>query len=163
MLNWNWNRHYDPSTGRYVQPDPTGFADGPSVYAYAKSSPQVWIDPQGSVVNDPRTPKEQQLSNTLGENTDQQDIEDGRPVDPMKLPPPGIPGGPWGPAPGQLPGDFYGPKQPSGPQPFCRYVPPEGQGGPPGSIGYWKTLIGPGKWQRWDSEANPITPEQAHP
>jgi RHS repeat-associated protein len=21
-LNWNWNRHYDPSTGRYVQPDP---------------------------------------------------------------------------------------------------------------------------------------------
>ncbi|WP_158813304.1 RHS repeat-associated core domain-containing protein [Methylocapsa sp. S129] len=69
-LNWNWNRHYDPSTGRYVQVDPVGLAtllsDRPSVYAYARSSPNVWVDPSG---NDP--------------------------VAPYNPPDPSIPGGPW--------------------------------------------------------------------
>ena len=32
-LHYNWHRHYDPSLGRYTQPDPLGFVDGPSVYA----------------------------------------------------------------------------------------------------------------------------------
>jgi RHS repeat-associated protein len=34
-LAYNWHRHYDPATGRYLQPDPLRFVDGPSVYAYA--------------------------------------------------------------------------------------------------------------------------------
>jgi len=46
-LHYNWHRHYDPSIGRYTQPDPLGFVDGPSVYAYAKSSPQDNVDPDG--------------------------------------------------------------------------------------------------------------------
>ena len=50
-LYWNWHRHYDTTTGRYLQPDPMGLAtllsDGPSVCAYAGQSPQVRIDPRG--------------------------------------------------------------------------------------------------------------------
>ena len=46
-LHYNWHRHYDPSLGRYTQPDPLGFVDGPSVYAYAKGSPQGYVDALG--------------------------------------------------------------------------------------------------------------------
>jgi RHS repeat-associated protein len=50
-LHYNWHRHYDPTTGRYTQPDPLGLAallsDGPSVYAYAGQSPLMWTDPEG--------------------------------------------------------------------------------------------------------------------
>jgi RHS repeat-associated protein len=46
-LHYNWHRHYDPSLGRYTQPDPLGFVDGPSVYAYASGSPASQIDPEG--------------------------------------------------------------------------------------------------------------------
>lgn len=28
-LHDNWHRHYDPSTARYMQPDPLGMPDGP--------------------------------------------------------------------------------------------------------------------------------------
>lgn len=47
-LHYNWHRHYDPSLGRYTQPDPLGFVDGPSVYAYARSNPLVFVDPRGT-------------------------------------------------------------------------------------------------------------------
>jgi len=46
-LHYNWHRHYDPSLGRYTQPDPLGFVDGPSVYAYARSSPAMLVDKDG--------------------------------------------------------------------------------------------------------------------
>ena len=46
-MNYNWYRHYDPTVGRYVQPDPMGFVDGPSLYAYAKSAPTTEVDPKG--------------------------------------------------------------------------------------------------------------------
>ena len=46
-LHYNWHPHYDPSLGRYTQPDPLGFVDGPSVYAYAGSSPGGYVDPDG--------------------------------------------------------------------------------------------------------------------
>ena len=46
-LHYNWHRHYDPSLGRYTQPDPLGFVDGPSVYAYAGSAPHRWVDRDG--------------------------------------------------------------------------------------------------------------------
>ncbi len=47
FLHYNWHRHYDPTIGRYTQPDPLGFVDGPSVYAYARGNPQTLIDPIG--------------------------------------------------------------------------------------------------------------------
>jgi RHS repeat-associated protein len=43
-LHYNWHRHYDPTLGRYLQPDPLGFVDGPSVYAYVRSSPSMRFD-----------------------------------------------------------------------------------------------------------------------
>jgi RHS repeat-associated protein len=46
-LAYNWHRHYDPATGRYTQPDPLRFVDGPSVYAYAGNSPWMRTDRDG--------------------------------------------------------------------------------------------------------------------
>ena len=46
-LAYNWHRHYDPSLGRYTQPDPLGLIDGPSRYAYAGNNPVRYEDPRG--------------------------------------------------------------------------------------------------------------------
>jgi RHS repeat-associated protein len=43
-LHYNWHRSYDPTVGRYTQPDPLGFVDGPSVYGYAGGRPQSLTD-----------------------------------------------------------------------------------------------------------------------
>lgn len=98
---------------------------------------------------------------------------DGNPlnrIDPLGLqslpssPPPGIPGGPWTATTGQRPGSFYGPKQPHGPRIMCQYVPPANEGGPPGSIGYWKTKDPSQRgWRHFSLEGVEITAEQAHP
>ena len=44
---YNWHRHYDPITGRYTQPDPLRFVDGPSVYSYVSGSPFIKTDREG--------------------------------------------------------------------------------------------------------------------
>jgi RHS repeat-associated protein len=49
-LAYNWHRHYDMVTGRYTQPDPLGFVDGPSIYAYAGNNPWVRTDPKGLMI-----------------------------------------------------------------------------------------------------------------
>jgi RHS repeat-associated protein len=46
-LAYNWHRHYDPTLGRYTQPDPMEFVDGPSLYSYANSAPTMHVDPEG--------------------------------------------------------------------------------------------------------------------
>jgi RHS repeat-associated protein len=46
-LHYNWHRQYDPTIGRYTQPDPLGFVDGPSVYGYAGGKPTAGVDPDG--------------------------------------------------------------------------------------------------------------------
>ncbi|WP_306143126.1 RHS repeat-associated core domain-containing protein [Roseibium sp. MMSF_3412] len=46
-LHYNWHRHYDPTLGRYTQPDPLGLIDGPSRYAYARNNPTQLLDPKG--------------------------------------------------------------------------------------------------------------------
>lgn len=46
-LHYNWHRHYDPTSGRYTQPDPLGFVDGPSVYGYVRGQPQEAVDVDG--------------------------------------------------------------------------------------------------------------------
>ncbi|YCI29942.1 RHS repeat-associated core domain-containing protein [Erwinia sp. PK3-005] len=45
-LHYNLFRYYDPATGRYTQPDPTGLAGGLNTYAYV-GDPLVWVDPLG--------------------------------------------------------------------------------------------------------------------
>lgn len=49
-LHYNWHRHYDPTLGRYTQPDPLGLIDGPSRYAYALNDPTQLVDPRGEVI-----------------------------------------------------------------------------------------------------------------
>jgi RHS repeat-associated protein len=46
-LHYNWHRHYDPTLGRYTQPDPIGLNGGSNRFAYARSSPLMNIDPDG--------------------------------------------------------------------------------------------------------------------
>jgi len=57
-LHYNWHRHYDPTIGRYTQPDPLGFVDGPSVFAYARSAPLILTDSLGQAIppDDPPVP-----------------------------------------------------------------------------------------------------------
>ena len=40
-------RAYNPTLGRFLQPDPIGYSDGPNLYAYCENAPQVWVDPFG--------------------------------------------------------------------------------------------------------------------
>ncbi|MBL9046873.1 MAG: hypothetical protein JNK34_06100 [Tabrizicola sp.] len=49
-LHQNWMRDYDPTTGRYLEPDPLGLIDGASVYGYAGQSPMMNMDPSGRCI-----------------------------------------------------------------------------------------------------------------
>ena len=40
-------REYDPHIGRWLTPDPLGFADGPNLYAYVNNNPLIYVDPYG--------------------------------------------------------------------------------------------------------------------
>ncbi len=40
-------RYYVPEIGRWITPDPAGFADGPNLYAYVHNQPLRYIDPDG--------------------------------------------------------------------------------------------------------------------
>jgi RHS repeat-associated protein len=44
---YNYFRDYDPTTGRYLQSDPTGLAGGINAYVYVGSNPFKYIDPFG--------------------------------------------------------------------------------------------------------------------
>ena len=48
-LHYNWNRYYDPETGRYVSADPIGLGGGMNLYVYVENDPVNWIDPEGLV------------------------------------------------------------------------------------------------------------------
>ena len=41
-------RIYSPAIGRFLQPDPIGYADGMNIYAYCGNNPVNWIDPTGT-------------------------------------------------------------------------------------------------------------------
>jgi RHS repeat-associated protein len=45
-LNYNYHRHYDPETARYVSEDPLGLAPAPNPYTYVHN-PTTWVDPLG--------------------------------------------------------------------------------------------------------------------
>jgi RHS repeat-associated protein len=50
-LHYNWNRYYDPKTGRYVTSDPVGLRGGFNSYLYAKANPLFWTDRRGLVAD----------------------------------------------------------------------------------------------------------------
>ncbi len=43
-LHYNWNRYYDPETGRYISADPIGLVGGMSLYVYFQNDPVNWSD-----------------------------------------------------------------------------------------------------------------------
>jgi RHS repeat-associated protein len=49
-LHYNWHRHYDPTLGRYTQPDPVGMPDGPNRFVYALNDPLLYIDETGEFI-----------------------------------------------------------------------------------------------------------------
>lgn len=40
-------RYYAPDIGRWITPDPAGFAAGPNLYAYVHNNPYAYVDPDG--------------------------------------------------------------------------------------------------------------------
>jgi RHS repeat-associated protein len=49
-LHYNWNRYYDPSTGRYMQVDPIGFAGlDQNLYRYVANMPMQGTDPEAKI------------------------------------------------------------------------------------------------------------------
>ncbi|EUJ09340.1 RHS repeat-associated core domain [Methylophilaceae bacterium 11] len=51
-LHYNYQRDYNPDTGRYLTPDPLGFPDGTDSYAYVNNDPLNKIDPLGLYQSD---------------------------------------------------------------------------------------------------------------
>ena len=45
--HYNWNRFYEPGTGRYIAADPIGFGGGMNLYAYVRGNPINAIDSKG--------------------------------------------------------------------------------------------------------------------
>ncbi len=46
-VHYNYFRYYDPTTGRYVTPDPIGLVGGINLFRYTRNNPINFIDPLG--------------------------------------------------------------------------------------------------------------------
>ena len=46
-LHYNWNRYYNPQTGRYISPDSIGLDGGLNLFAYVDGDPVNYMDLEG--------------------------------------------------------------------------------------------------------------------
>jgi RHS repeat-associated protein len=65
-MNYNYFRHYQPETGRYIQSDPLGIAGGVNGYEYGINNPLMMIDPLGLAASSFCTSAFQFAGNVLG-------------------------------------------------------------------------------------------------
>lgn len=49
-LFYNWNRYYNPATGRYITVDPIGLEGGLNTFLYTDANPVMYTDPEGLVI-----------------------------------------------------------------------------------------------------------------
>jgi len=64
--NYNYrSRMHQPDIGRFMQMDPSGFADGSNLYTYVHNGPTNWVDPWGQQTVDlpPIEPGNQSIPN----------------------------------------------------------------------------------------------------
>ncbi|WP_237537006.1 RHS repeat-associated core domain-containing protein, partial [Streptomyces sp. SID5785] len=64
-LHYNYFRHYDPETARYLSADPLGLQPGPNSVAYVHN-PHTWLDPLGLAPAACEHPAVQETRDSLG-------------------------------------------------------------------------------------------------
>jgi RHS repeat-associated protein len=133
-LHYNWHRSYDPAVGRYTQPDPLGFVDGPSVYGYGGGRPLIIPDYTGLQAYTNQIPS----------------VVPGGPWEPRTGARPGSFQGPKQPKGPRAVCEYVPDGKNGGP--------------PSAPNAYWKVQVpGQAGWQRYDLAGKPIAPSQAHP
>jgi RHS repeat-associated protein len=163
-------RIYRPAEGVFMQTDPIGYDGGINLYDYVSDDPIDGTDPSGLGCTGTHIKCEggidpSRSGSASGELANQKSARNHAGTIPN--PPATLPGGPYTPKSndgGNRPGSFQGPPREKGPRSQAQWVPPEQEGGPAGSKGYWKVqLPGDKGWQRFNRNLKPISPDQAHP
>ncbi|MCF9047114.1 phospholipase effector Tle1 domain-containing protein [Acinetobacter nectaris] len=80
-LYYNGYRYYDPTTGRYISPDPLGLKGGENQYGYVNQQPNQFFDPQGLLLfafdgtgNTDNNPANRSFVNSAGDDNRESNV-----------------------------------------------------------------------------------------